>query len=212
MSDNTTTTVNSRPPRRGLFPPELHDILSPSLKLGGMTGTVGAITGFAAGTIRDTGTPVLFGFATGVQWFMLGSSYWFTRSLMLKLRTKDHDITPGGKIQASAVAGGATGLVGGLFRGPRNILPGVFMFSILGGGGQALVNFFHATDFSFKNRRSIFESKWSPLKKLSDEEYVEMMDEKILRIDAEIALIEEKIAELRQAPPPHSEGGKEQSN
>jgi hypothetical protein len=95
--------------------------------------------------------------------------------------------------------------------GPRNILPGVFMFTLLGGGGQALVNLYHTTDFSLKERRSIFESKWSPLKKLSDEEYVDMMDEKILRIDAEIALIEEKIAELRQAPGQPAGAGREQS-
>lgn len=86
------------------------------------------------------------------------------------------------------------------------------MFTLLGGGGQALVNLFHATDFSLKDRRSIFESKWSPLKKLTDEEYVDMMDEKILRIDAEIALIEEKIAELRQVPDQPSGGGRGQSN
>lgn len=86
------------------------------------------------------------------------------------------------------------------------------MFSILGGSGQALVSFFQATDFSLKDRRSIFESKWSPLKKLSDEEYVDMMDEKILRIDAEIALIEEKITELRQVSAQASSNGHDSSS
>lgn len=39
--------------------------------------------------------------------------------------------------------------------------------------------------------------RYSPLKQLSDEEYIHMMDEKILRVDADIALIDELIAELK---------------
>lgn len=46
---------------------------------------------------------------------------------------------------------------------------------------------------------SWFRSKWSPLKKLTDEEYVDMMSEKILRVEADIALIDDRIAELRAA-------------
>lgn len=41
-------------------------------------------------------------------------------------------------------------------------------------------------------------SRWSPLKKLTDEEYTDMMSEKMLRIDADIALIDDRIAELRK--------------
>lgn len=43
-------------------------------------------------------------------------------------------------------------------------------------------------------------SKISPLRSLSDKEYEDMLLEKILRIDAEIALIDESIAALRAAP------------
>lgn len=60
------------------------------------------------------------------------------------------------------------------------------------------MNYFQGLDWSRKERKSIFESKWSPLRKISDEEYKDMMDEKILRLDAEISLIEDKIAELRR--------------
>jgi hypothetical protein len=48
-------------------------------------------------------------------------------------------------------------------------------------------------------RKSILESKWSPLKPLPDDEYEKMLDEKILRLDAEIALVDEHIAALTTA-------------
>lgn len=44
---------------------------------------------------------------------------------------------------------------------------------------------------------SWFRSKWSPLKKLTDQEYIDMMEEKILRVEADIALIDERITELK---------------
>lgn len=62
-----------------------------------------------------------------------------------------------------------------------------------------MANQFAASDFSRKESKSILESKWSPLRKISDDEYKEMLGEKILRLDADIALIDDKIAELRAA-------------
>lgn len=46
---------------------------------------------------------------------------------------------------------------------------------------------------------SWLRSKWSPLKKLTDDEYLDMMSEKMLRVEADIALIDDRIAELRDA-------------
>lgn len=40
--------------------------------------------------------------------------------------------------------------------------------------------------------------RYSPLKQLSDEEYIHKIDEKILRVDADIALIDERIARLKE--------------
>jgi hypothetical protein len=39
----------------------------------------------------------------------------------------------------------------------------------------------------------------NPLKKLTDEEYIDMMKEKILKVEVDIALIDDRIAELRAA-------------
>lgn len=43
----------------------------------------------------------------------------------------------------------------------------------------------------------VAEMKWSPLKVLSDEDYGNMLKEKLLRVDAEIALVDEQVERLK---------------
>ncbi|THC90031.1 hypothetical protein EYZ11_010518 [Aspergillus tanneri] len=45
----------------------------------------------------------------------------------------------------------------------------------------------------------IADSKWMPLKSLSDDDYRDMLNEKLLSIEAEMAIIDEKIEELEKA-------------
>jgi hypothetical protein len=45
------------------------------------------------------------------------------------------------------------------------------------------------------------ESKWIPLRTLSDEEYRDMLGGKLLSVEAEIALLDDKIAELEKSRP-----------
>ncbi|KAK6207920.1 hypothetical protein QIS74_13001 [Colletotrichum tabaci] len=195
--------------RRGLLPPGLVDLMGPPLKVGALTGTIGMFSGIAAGIIRDS-TPALFALASGIQWFALGSSYWLSRTVVMSAWGGEATLSNSSKVQASAVAGGTAGMVGGLIRGPKNIIPGVLVFSLIGGTGQAFYNSVQGRPEATEKRKSIFESSWSPLKKLSDDEYRDMIEEKMLKIDAEIALIDDKIAELRAAkeanpPPPRQE-------
>lgn len=42
------------------------------------------------------------------------------------------------------------------------------------------------------------KSKWSPMSVLSDEEYRDMLREKIMRLDVEIALVDERLEKARQ--------------
>ncbi|GKT46825.1 uncharacterized protein ColSpa_07006 [Colletotrichum spaethianum] len=196
-------------PRRGLFPPGLVDLMGPPLKVGALTGTIGMFSGIAAGIVRDS-TPALFALASGIQWFALGSSYWLSRTVVMGAWGGEGKLSNSSKTQASAIAGGTAGMVGGLIRGPKNIIPGVIVFSLIGGTGQAVYNGIQDRPEVTEKKKSFFESSWSPLKKLSDDEYREMIDEKMLKIDAEIALIDDKIAELRAAkeanpPPPRQE-------
>lgn len=67
------------------------------------------------------------------------------------------------------------------------------------GGGQFLLNAVAGRSKpDDAEGSSWFDSKWSPLKKLSDAEYVDMMGEKILRVEADIALIDEHIEKLKE--------------
>lgn len=86
------------------------------------------------------------------------------------------------------------------------------MFSLFGLIGQAAVNRVVAqrsqapsVGLADSSRSETFwrrmaESKWTPFKVLSDEEYEVMLRERLLRVNAELAIIDEKIEELREVP------------
>jgi hypothetical protein len=44
--------------------------------------------------------------------------------------------------------------------------------------------------------QQITAAKWSPITRLSDEEYTKMLSERLLRVEAEIAVLDDEIAEL----------------
>lgn len=48
-----------------------------------------------------------------------------------------------------------------------------------------------------KQKTSWLDSKWSPMQRLSDKDYLDKIEEKILRLDADIAIIDENIAALK---------------
>lgn len=83
------------------------------------------------------------------------------------------------------------------------------VFTVFGAAGQGFANQVH----EWKRQRagaedsSWLSSKWSPLRKLSDEEYEKIMSEKMLKVEAEIALIDDKIAELREEERAKQGGG-----
>lgn len=75
------------------------------------------------------------------------------------------------------------------------------MFSIFGGAGQAAVN-------SYQRRREassetkgkgFLHSRWSPVTPLSDEEYQAVLQEKLLKLEAEMAIIDDQINDIRAA-------------
>ena len=43
----------------------------------------------------------------------------------------------------------------------------------------------------------VADMKWSPMKKLSDEEYGNLLKERLLRIEADIALVDEELEKVR---------------
>ncbi|KAF2627460.1 hypothetical protein BU25DRAFT_393439 [Macroventuria anomochaeta] len=205
------------------------DVIKQAAGIGGLTAIPGTAIGAFSGTLR-TQTPVLFAIASGVQCFALGSTFWTARTAILNSDgllnwwnatrgvplhpRSDLKPTRSEKVRASTIAGAFTGLsLGLLFRGPRNALPGTFMFSIFGYAGQNGYNFLDkknteeieedarmaARGEKKKNfMERIAEMKWSPMEVLTDERYEEMLQEKLLKLEAEIAIIDDKIEGFRQ--------------
>jgi hypothetical protein len=77
-------------------------------------------------------------------------------------------------------------------------LPGALVFSIFGGTGQLIANVIDRRPQSASQNEDggLLRSKWSPVTFLSDQEYEKILEEKLLRVEAEIALVDDNIKEL----------------
>ncbi|KAF4582839.1 beta-ketoacyl synthase [Ophiocordyceps camponoti-floridani] len=185
--------------RRGLMAPRVMDLVGPVVKAGTLTGVTGAITGVGIAIAFDK-RPVGSGFVMGCEWFALGSTYWLFRSLAIASMGGEDQVTNKEKVMASGLAGSAGGAVAGLMRGPRAIVPCVVFYGLLTSGGQTMINLVASRPPQpLKEKRSWLESKWLPFRKVTDEEYMERLGEKILRVEADIAICDERIARLKGA-------------
>jgi hypothetical protein len=128
----------------------------------------------------------------------------------------DLNPTPSDRVRASAMAGGFTGFsLGFLFRGPRNVIPGTIMFTLFGWTGQHAYNFLDKRNSQELREKAqlkarggdkpkdnfmqrIAKSKWSPMSVLTDEQYEDMLQERLLQVEAEIAIVDEKIEAVRK--------------
>jgi hypothetical protein len=99
------------------------------------------------------------------------------------------DLTPttSDKVKISSLSGGLTGAVLGMvFRGPRNVIPGTIMFTLFGFVGQHGYNALDRRNTVEIKRQEVMQeqgkkdpnwmqrmakSKWVPMSVLSDEEY-----------------------------------------
>lgn len=91
------------------------------------------------------------------------------------------------------------------------MVPGIIMFGIFGFAGQKLYNLADAKRIEEEEAKMspgykkdnfwkrVANSKWSPMKVLSDEEYEAMLQEKLLSVEAEIAIMDDNIKKLREA-------------
>ena len=102
---------------------------------------------------------------------------------------------------AAAIAGGSAGAIA---RGRRNILPGAVVFSVIGYTGQHIYDIVQSQGVLSNSSTRISlnhlaNSKWSPFKALSDHEYEEMLQERLIRVESEIAILDEDIKSLQEA-------------
>ncbi|KAG9236581.1 hypothetical protein BJ875DRAFT_217840 [Amylocarpus encephaloides] len=184
-------------PSRNLFPNV--DIIKPALQSGGLAGLSGLIVGGFTGVIRSSQSPFVSATATGIQWTAFGTTFHASRSYVFHMWGKD-EASPQDKIKASAIAGSTGGSVAGLLRGTRSIIPGAMMFSLFGAAGQYVYNRTDARSSEPSEEENIhtwLNSKWSPVKVLSHNEYEDMLLEKLLSVNARIALLDENIESLR---------------
>ncbi|KAH0369414.1 hypothetical protein KCU65_g3282, partial [Aureobasidium melanogenum] len=188
---------------QGARSPQAESIIGPALKVGALSGAAGFVTGSVAGVIRNS-PPLLFGIGSGIQWFGLGTTFWGTRSFIFQAWDTGKGLTKSDKVSASTIAGGVAGSgVGLLTRGPRNVIPGAIMFSLFGFLGQTVSNSYDKTDLPASDEPQLnfwqrFASlKWMPVTVLKDGEYEDMLREKQLKLEAEIALVDERIAALK---------------
>ncbi|KAJ8126562.1 hypothetical protein O1611_g7077 [Lasiodiplodia mahajangana] len=184
---------------------ELWQIATRSLQTGMVTGGLGLLVGAGSGIVRSA-PPTLFAIFAGFQWLTLGSSYMASRDLLCHAWGGEENMSSSELVKASGVAGGVSGMIGGMIRGPKNILPGILFFGTLGAGSSYVSQLTRSTES--KPKTSWLDSKWSPMQRLSDKDYMEKIEEKILRLDAEIAIIDENIASLKgssRSPPAPTE-------
>jgi len=77
------------------------------------------------------------------------------------------------------------------------------MFALFGAAGQKVYSMSEArkavaSEISPEPKKtSWLDSKWSPMRLLSDTEYESMLQERLLRVNAEIALVDEHIEALQ---------------
>ncbi|KAL2891434.1 hypothetical protein HOO65_010792 [Ceratocystis lukuohia] len=202
MADSTSQPPRKLAPPR-FIPPALSETAYPALKTGSGFAAAGFLAGVPLAIFKDA-PPVIWGLSMGLQWFILSSTFAFSRNVTVRAWGGDEKLSDTQRVQASGLAGCISGTTGGLMRGPRNILPGAFVFTLGGILGQLGLNKYlrHQAQQPAPGPQEplterILSSKWSPFSRLSDEKYIEIMEEKILRAEADIALIDDRISDLR---------------
>lgn len=178
------------------------DSLIPSTYFGAGAGSLGAILNGAGATLK--GKPVVF-FTVwgGAQWFALGSVFWFVRSTLQREVSIERQTTYRQDLLCSTVGGTAAGLIAGSLRGRANILPGAIIWGVAGLAGQASATTVARLADQPGDSRPLLDvladKPWWPLKRLSDADYENETREKLIAVEAEIALIDEKIDSIRQS-------------
>ncbi|KKZ67593.1 hypothetical protein EMCG_06652 [[Emmonsia] crescens] len=173
----------------------------PALKVGALSGASGLIFGGITGVLHSP-NPAIHSIAAGIHWFAFGTSTWWMRSNILRVQFDDKP-TPGQRAFASSLSSGLSG--GAIaFTIHRRFIPGAVVFGIAGFLGQKSYDVIDRWQLSRDRTpqkplvQRMLESKWMLLKRLPDEEYIGMLNEKLLAVDAEIAVIDDKIAALRK--------------
>lgn len=175
-------------------------IITSSLYVGGGTGALGAAFSAFHATLRGL-PPVVWSTAAGAQCFVLGSTFWVARSALRHRAAQSHAITHREDLLYSSLAGSFAGMTGGAIRGRGHIVPGAIVLGLVGLTGQVGLSTLSTIVDSPQESEPLLDrlskTSWWPLKSISDEDYEHTLTEKIIRIEAEMAMIDDKITALR---------------
>ncbi len=77
------------------------------------------------------------------------------------------------------------------------------MFSLYGAGGQTAVNWWTKRATRLANAPEVEKpeawwEKYMPLKRITEEDYIRALEERLLRAEADIALVDEHIQQVRE--------------
>ncbi|KAF1815739.1 hypothetical protein P152DRAFT_195076 [Eremomyces bilateralis CBS 781.70] len=197
--------------------------INPTIKsiaaFGACAGVFGGLTAGTVGVLRGIPHPGLRVIAGGLSYFFWGSTLWTLRSAGLAASSTlrgPENVTSTDRVLwttvAAGISGGCSGLMQERFGGQKGTLrPTIFLWTIAALGGQSMVEFLDSRhqqrllDEELDPRlrlpmlHRLAASKWSPFKLLSNEEYEQHLEERILVFDTEIALIDDQIAQLKLA-------------
>ncbi|KAF4120368.1 hypothetical protein GMORB2_3169 [Geosmithia morbida] len=114
----------------------------PPLQFGISCGAAGAFIGISAGILKNA-SPVMSGIMTGSQWTLLGSTYWFSRQLVLRgADVEGRGTAPTDRVKASALASIPTGclMALGSGNGLKGLRSNLVICGVVAVGGQLAVN------------------------------------------------------------------------
>ncbi|KAI1611041.1 hypothetical protein EDD37DRAFT_608257 [Exophiala viscosa] len=176
----------------------LLDPLLPSLGVGTATGALGVAYGTVAGILVSTPRPLLYSSVSGVQWFCAGSTYFYCRSALLAQPSlsANNDLH---RVVASGIGGSCAGAVAGAFLPKGAIRSGGIIFGVLAAVTQAGLNFAQGSSIGFPSILQRGLAGLIPMKSLSDKEYEDLLLNKLIKVEAEISILDDQIANLRTA-------------
>ncbi|KIW63670.1 hypothetical protein PV04_08655 [Phialophora macrospora] len=176
----------------------------PSLYVGAAAGACGAAYGSIAGTLIQTSSPLAYTSLAATQWFTAGTTFFYCRGVLLSgPLSNDKSLH---KIAASGMAGSCSGAVAASFLPRGSVVTGSIMLGVLAAVSQTgLIAMQGSSPFSgvasgFRNKIAAL----SPMKSLSDQEYEDLLLDKLLKVDVEIAVLDDQIADLQAARMQHS--------
>lgn len=188
--------------------------VTPSLKVGAASGIGGFLLGGGVGILKSA-HPGLVAVFTGTQFFVLGSTFVCTREVLLE--TAFREKSRRAELVSSTAAGALAGAAAGAFYGRVNSVAGACVVGTLSHLGQRYGHTIADRPTKQSDPRPVWDrladSRWVPFRPISNSQYETMLVEKLVKVEAEISIIDEKLSTLRKAneTPPNGLGRSESS-